>query len=120
MTRSLRRSMAASSSSTADAQGALSPLSPSRHRLSPSKLRTTQLGSRFTRSGVQYEFHHLGVPTQDVKPNERYNSQSGIYTSDSDCGLVRIQWHRFDADSSVDPVLRMLPHPAFKVSDLDA
>jgi len=68
----------------------------------------------FTRNGVQYEFHHLGVPTQDVKPNERYNSQFGIYTSDSDCGIVRIQWHRFDADSCVDPVLRMLPHPAFK------
>jgi len=74
----------------------------------------------FTRNGVQYEFHHLGVPTHDVKPNERYNSQFGIYTSDSGCGLVRIQWHRFDPESCLNPVLRTLPHPAFKVSDLTA
>jgi hypothetical protein len=72
----------------------------------------------FTRDGVQYEFHHLGLPTQEVKPNERYNSRFGIYTSDSDCGLVRIQWHRFAEDTSADPLLRTLPHPAFKVSDL--
>jgi hypothetical protein len=74
----------------------------------------------FTRNGVQYEFHHMGVPTQDVKPNERYNAQYGTYTSDSDCSLVRIQWHRFDADSSAGPLLRTLPHPAFKVSNLAA
>jgi hypothetical protein len=74
----------------------------------------------FTRDGVEYEFHHLGVPTHDVKPNERYNSQFGFYTSDSECALVRIQWHRFDADSCLDPVLQTIPHPAFKVSDLNA
>jgi len=74
----------------------------------------------FTRDGVQYEFHDLGVPTQEVKPNERYNPKFGIYTSDSDCGLIRIQWHRFDSNSRVDPVLRTIPHPAFKVTHLNA
>jgi hypothetical protein len=72
----------------------------------------------FTRNGIQYEFHHMGVPTQDVKPNERYNSRYGVYTSDSECGLVHIQWHRFNPDSCLDPILRTLPHPAFKVNDL--
>jgi hypothetical protein len=42
-----------------------------------------------------------------------------MYTSDSACGLVRIQWHRFTPDSSLDPLVRSLPHPAFKVSDLN-
>jgi hypothetical protein len=74
----------------------------------------------FTRDGVRYEFHHLGVPTQDVKPNERYSVQFGMYTSDADCKLLHVQWHRFEADSCLDPVLRTLPHPAFKVSDLAA
>ncbi len=37
----------------------------------------------FTRDGVQYEFLHLGVPTQEVKPNERCNSRFGFYTSRS-------------------------------------
>jgi len=74
----------------------------------------------FTRDGVLYEFHHLGVPTQEVKPNERYSAQFGMYTSDADCKLLHVQWHRFEADSCLDPVLRTLPHPAFKVSDLAA
>jgi hypothetical protein len=74
----------------------------------------------FTRNGIQYEFHHLGVPTNDVKPNERYNARFGMYTSDSDCRLLHIQWHRFEASSCLHPLLRTLPHPAFKVSDLTA
>ena len=74
----------------------------------------------FTRKGVQYEFHHLGVPTQEVKPNECYNARFGMYTGDSTCSLVRTQWHRFDADSCLDPELQTIPHPAFKVSDLSA
>ena len=74
----------------------------------------------FTRNGVQYEFHHLGVPTQEVKLNERYNVQFAMYTSDTDCKLLHIQWHRFEADSCLDPLLQALPHPAFKVSDLAA
>lgn len=74
----------------------------------------------FRRNGVQYEFHHLGVPTREVMPNERYDARFGFYTSDSDCSLVHIQWHRFTADSCLDPLLQTLPHPAFKVSDLTA
>jgi hypothetical protein len=42
-----------------------------------------------------------------------------MYTSDSDCQLLHIQWHRFAADSSLHPLLRSLPHPAFKVDSLD-
>lgn len=82
MTRSSQRSMAASSSLTAGALAALSQLSQSRHQLSPSKKES--LGRiMFTRDGVQYEFLHLGVPTQEVKPNERCNSRFGFYTSRS-------------------------------------
>ena len=74
----------------------------------------------FTRNGVQYSFHHMGIPTLEIKPDERYSARSGMYTSDSSCSLIRVQWHRFEADSCLDPVLRTLPHPAFKVSDLAA
>ena len=60
------------------------------------------------------------MPAGEVKPNERYNSRFGMYTSDSTCGLIHIQWHRFNADSCLDPRIRTQPHPAFKVSDLTA
>jgi hypothetical protein len=74
----------------------------------------------FTRNGVQYSFHHMGIPTLEIKPNERYSARFGMYTSDSDSGLIRVQWHRFEADSSLDPLIRTVPHAAFKVSDLEA
>ncbi|MBV8114618.1 MAG: hypothetical protein JO300_07750 [Silvibacterium sp.] len=72
----------------------------------------------FTRNGVQYVFHHLGIPTPEIRPDERYNASFGMYTSDSSCGLMRVQWHRFEADSALDPLIRSVPHAAFKVSDL--
>jgi hypothetical protein len=73
----------------------------------------------FERDGVQYEFHHLGIPTTEIKPNERFSEMFGMHTSDSGCGLIRVQWHRFDADSPLDPLLRSVPHPSFKVSCLE-
>ena len=72
----------------------------------------------FTRNGVQYSFHHMGIPTLEIKPDERYNARFGMYTSDSNCSLIRVQWHRFEAGSSLDPLIQTLPHAAFKVSDL--
>jgi hypothetical protein len=29
-----------------------------------------------------------------------------------------VQWHRFEADSTMDHLIRTVPHAAFKVSDL--
>jgi hypothetical protein len=71
------------------------------------------------RDGVDYEFYHLGIPTTEVKPNERYSERFGVYTSDSSCEFVRTQWHRYEADSPMHPLIQTLPHCAFKVSDLD-
>lgn len=72
----------------------------------------------FVRNGVMYEFHHLGIPTSEVKPGERYSAKFGLYTSDSGSSIARMQWHRFDADSPLPALMRSVPHPAFKVSDL--
>ena len=73
----------------------------------------------FQRNGVRYEFHHLGLPTNEIRPNERYSAQFGMHTSDSDCGLLRVQWHRFEPNSPLHPLIRSTAHPAFKVDDLE-
>jgi hypothetical protein len=70
-------------------------------------------------NGVEASFHHLGIPTTDSRPEERFNERFGMYTSDSHCGLLRIQWHRFEPGSSLHPLIRTIPHVAFKVSDLN-
>jgi hypothetical protein len=70
-------------------------------------------------NGVECTFHHMGIPTTEVKPGERFSEQIGMYTSDSDCKNLRIQWHRFESNSSLHPLIRTVPHVALKVSDLD-
>jgi hypothetical protein len=73
----------------------------------------------FISDGVSYEFHHLGIPTDQARPAERYSAKFGMYTADSDCQLLRVQWHRYDKNSCLHPLVRSLPHPAFKVDHLD-
>jgi hypothetical protein len=70
-------------------------------------------------NGIEAVFHHLGIPTTEVKPGERFSARFGMYTSDGECEHVRIQWHRFEPDSPLHPLIRTVPHPAFRVADLD-
>src|SRR4051794_2336005 len=76
-------------------------------------------GGSMTINGVECRFHHLGIPTTEPKPGERFSERFAMYTSDSNCGLMRIQWHRFESHSPLHPLIRTLPHVAFQVSDLD-
>ncbi len=68
---------------------------------------------------VDYAFHHLGIPTGEPRPGERYSAQYRMYTSDSPCKLLRVQWHRYEEGSPLHPLFRTLPHVALKVSELD-
>jgi hypothetical protein len=70
-------------------------------------------------NGLEGTFHHMGIPTTEPRPGERFSERFGMYTSDSNCGPVRIQWHRFEPDSPLHVLIRTLPHVAFKVSDLN-
>lgn len=69
------------------------------------------------KSYIRYEFHHMGIPTQDKKGDETFSATVGMYTTDNP-GKFRIQWHRFTEDSPLHPLLRTVPHPAFKVANL--
>jgi hypothetical protein len=73
----------------------------------------------FIRNGIEYEFHHLGVPTAAMHPGERFSQLFAMYTSDAHTDLIRVQWHRFLPESSLDPLVRTLPHVAFKVNHLN-
>ena len=68
---------------------------------------------------VNCTFHHLGIPTSEKKPEERFSERFRMYTSDSECETMRVQWHRFEPDSPLHPLIKTVPHVAFKVDDLD-
>lgn len=70
-------------------------------------------------NGVDCTFHHMGIPTTEPKPGERFSEQLGLHTSDSDCRTVHIQWHRFEPNSPLHPLIQSVPHVAFKVDDLN-
>ncbi|CAL8478731.1 hypothetical protein [Caballeronia sp. S22] len=72
----------------------------------------------FIRNGVTYEFHHMGIPTREPREGERYSAQFRMHTSDADCELTRVQYHRFEESSMLPELMRTVPHAAFKVSDL--
>jgi hypothetical protein len=68
---------------------------------------------------VTYEYHHMGIPTHESRPGERYSSTFGMYTSGGENSEFRVQYHRFDEDSPLHPILKNKPHVAFKVDSID-
>lgn len=65
-------------------------------------------------------YHHVGIPTSEPRPGERYLPEFGVYVSGYDTSPFRIEWMRFEEDSPLPDLVRRLPHVAFEVDDLAA
>lgn len=68
---------------------------------------------------ITYCFHHLGIPSDDPNIDGNYSEKAGMYTKDH-TGQFRVQWHRFTEDSPLHPLIKTVPHVAFKVDNLQA
>ena len=77
--------------------------------------------SELPRCVVQWgwQFHHLGVPTAEQRPDERYLPQFGFYVSGFPTSPVGVEWMRFAPDSPIEELIQQVPHLAFVVDDLD-
>ena len=71
-----------------------------------------------TKKKLTYEYHHMGIPTDKIKPNEKYSSKFKMYTTDGD-NEFRIQWHRFEKGCPLHPLIQSVAHMAFKVNSID-
>ena len=60
----------------------------------------------------------MGIPTDKKHSEERYSPVYKMYSTDGN-NPFRIQWHRFESDSPLHPLLKNKPHVAFKVDNLD-
>ncbi len=67
-----------------------------------------------------WRYHHLGIPTDVVRDDERYLEQFGMYVSGFESSPYGIEWMRFEDDSPVSELIRTVPHLAFEVDDLEA
>jgi len=52
-------------------------------------------------------------------PGERYSSTFKMYTSDGSDTSFRVQYHRFEPDSSLHPLIKTMTHVAFKIDNID-
>lgn len=68
---------------------------------------------------VKYTYHHMGIPTKEMRAGERYSATFKMYTSDGEDKNFRIQWHRYEEGCPLHPLLQTIPHVAFKVDSID-
>ena len=66
-----------------------------------------------------WKYHHLGIPTDKVFPDERYLPQFKFYISGFETSPFGIEWMRFEKDSPMSKLIQSVPHLAFVVPDLD-
>ena len=65
-------------------------------------------------------FHHIGIPTTEIQPEETHLLEAGLFITDCSASEHRIEWLRFEEGSPLPEVLKTTAHVAFEVDDLDA
>jgi hypothetical protein len=83
----------------------------------PKKRKDHQPPLAISKKGMR--FHHIGIPTTEQKPDEKYLEQYKFYVSGFDTSEFGIEWMRFEKDSPVNEIIQKVPHIAFEVDDLD-
>ena len=64
------------------------------------------------------KYSHLGIPTENKLPDERYLPDFKMYISGYEASLFNIEWMRFEADCPLPELVKTVPHVAFEVDDL--
>lgn len=66
------------------------------------------------------QFHHIGIPTDEEKPNERWEGPTwDMYTSEVKSSRINAQWHRFGKNCPLPKLITTVPHVGFKVDNID-
>jgi hypothetical protein len=66
-----------------------------------------------------WKYHHTGIPTDKIMPNERYLPQFKFSVSGFNESPFGIEWMRFEKDCLIHELIQTVPHLAFVVDDLD-
>lgn len=67
---------------------------------------------------MNYKYHHLGIPTKEIKEGETYLPEFKMYVSGYDTSPYKIEWMRFEEESPLPQLVKTIPHIAFEVADL--
>ena len=66
------------------------------------------------------KYNHIGIPTTSIFEGEIDLPHLKITVSDHENNRFGIQWQRFWDDAPYPDIVKMIPHVAFEVDDLDA
>lgn len=64
-------------------------------------------------------YHHIGIPTTEVRDGERHLPELGMYVSGYETSPYGVEWMRFEENSPIPDLVRRVPHVAFEVDDLE-
>jgi hypothetical protein len=64
------------------------------------------------------KYHHIGIPTDTPREDERYLEDYKMYVSGYERSPYGIEWMRFEADCPLPEIVKTIPHIAFEVEDL--
>ncbi len=65
------------------------------------------------------KYHHLGIPTGTIQPDETYLEKYKLFCTDHKTNPYAIQWMRFESDCQLPEIVKTVPHLAFVVDDLE-
>lgn len=71
-----------------------------------------------SKKGMRY--HHIGIPTDEVRPNEKYLEHLKLFVSGFETSEYGIEWMRFEKDCPISEIIKKIPHIAFEVDNLDS
>lgn len=71
-----------------------------------------------SKKGMSY--HHIGIPTTEIRPDEKYVDEYKMYVSGFNTSEYGIEWMRFEKDSPVSDIIKKIPHVAFEVENLNS
>jgi hypothetical protein len=66
-----------------------------------------------------YEFDHVGITTTIRQPNEDWVEQSRVWVTNPRQHPEKIEFLRYEPDSTVPEVIKANPHVAFRVASLE-
>ena len=69
---------------------------------------------------IMLKYHHLGIPTTNNMPGERYLEGHHVWVSGYEESNYNIEWMRYEPECTLPEIVKTVPHVAFEVDDVVA
>lgn len=69
---------------------------------------------------LELKYHHIGIPTRERREDEQYLPEFKVHVTSFDRSPFGVEWLRFEDDSPTPDLVKLVPHVAFEVPDLES